>query len=278
MKTTGSPLPSYILGHTPEELQRLALQAAFYRPLTDTLFTDAGLEPGMHVLDVGCGVGDVSFLAAERVGPAGSVVGIDRSGEALALARARAAEHGLANVRFVESSVYDFTSAQPFDAVVGRMILEHLPDPQAALRRAVELVRPGGLVVFQEMEMAARGMAWPAVPIFERIWDWVGETARRGGMRMNMGLELVPAMREAGLVQPRANIGGRADGGPDSPIYELATGSVRSMLPLMERLGIATATEVDVDTLAQRFRDQATACNATVVLSIFVGAWARKPG
>jgi ubiquinone/menaquinone biosynthesis C-methylase UbiE len=49
------------------------------RPITERLLRSAGIEPGMRVLDIGCGAGDVSMLAAELVGSTGSVVGIDRN-------------------------------------------------------------------------------------------------------------------------------------------------------------------------------------------------------
>lgn len=63
--------PSYVLGNTPEELTRLGDQARFFGDLTAQLLQLAGLDAGMHVLDVGCGAGDVAFLAASMVGPSG---------------------------------------------------------------------------------------------------------------------------------------------------------------------------------------------------------------
>src|SRR5215211_5695773 len=91
----------YALGHTNEELERLISQARFFGELTEHFLALAGIQPGMHVLDVGCGAGDVSSLAARIVGPTGSVLGIDRSDESVALAASRATAGGLRNVRFV---------------------------------------------------------------------------------------------------------------------------------------------------------------------------------
>jgi SAM-dependent methyltransferase len=79
----GAAIP-YILGHSESELHRLMRQAAVLAPITRRLFSDAGLARDMRVLDVGCGTGDVSILAAEMVGSGGAVVGIDRSKDALA--------------------------------------------------------------------------------------------------------------------------------------------------------------------------------------------------
>jgi SAM-dependent methyltransferase len=78
--------PSYALARSREEYERLSHQAAFIKGTTERLLRAADLEPGMRVLDVGSGAGDVAFLGAELVGPEGKVVGVD--GAALAVARA----------------------------------------------------------------------------------------------------------------------------------------------------------------------------------------------
>lgn len=92
---------AYILGHSKQELRRLMLQAENLRPITARLLREAGLAPGMRVVDLGCGVGDVAFLAAEMVGPTGSVIAIDRNTTAIVTARASAAGH--TNIEFIEA-------------------------------------------------------------------------------------------------------------------------------------------------------------------------------
>ena len=73
----------YVLGHSDPELNRLAMQSAFWGELTEEVFRRAGIGVGMHVLDIGSGAGDVAFLAARLVGPTGSVLSIDRSEDAI---------------------------------------------------------------------------------------------------------------------------------------------------------------------------------------------------
>ena len=68
----------YALGHSEKELQRLSRQGQVFGPFTRQLFEQAGISQGMRVLDVGCGSGDVAFLAADLVGLSGEVVGVDR--------------------------------------------------------------------------------------------------------------------------------------------------------------------------------------------------------
>jgi ubiquinone/menaquinone biosynthesis C-methylase UbiE len=90
----------YALGYSEREKERLVIQSRIYGDLTEWLFRMAGIQPGMSVLDVGCGVGDVSLLAASIVGPAGSVLGVDRATDSIATARGRAQAAGLENVAF----------------------------------------------------------------------------------------------------------------------------------------------------------------------------------
>jgi ubiquinone/menaquinone biosynthesis C-methylase UbiE len=76
----------YAMGHSDRERRRLALQASVQNPTTEQLLRRAGILAGMRVLDLGCGVGDVSMLAAHLVGRHGSVTGIDLDEAALAIA------------------------------------------------------------------------------------------------------------------------------------------------------------------------------------------------
>src|SRR5215813_2793516 len=109
--------PEYSLGHSEQELRRLRIQAAWYEPSTLRLFQEAGISEGMRVLDLGCGVGDVSFAARKLVRDSGEVVGIDRSEVAVDEARRRAKAAELKNVQFVTSDLDQFQSAEKFDAV-----------------------------------------------------------------------------------------------------------------------------------------------------------------
>src|SRR6516162_6745059 len=122
------PSDKYPLGYTEDEARRLAVQAAFIQDLTGDVFRRAGIGPGMHVLDLGCGVGDVSFLAAGMVGSAGTVLGIDRNASSIETARHRAIGLGLSNVQFEVSELDTFAdNGRTFDALIGRLVLLYLP-------------------------------------------------------------------------------------------------------------------------------------------------------
>ena len=91
---TVSQVPEYSLGHSAAEQERLQRQAGYLRGITESIWRTAGIIPGLRVLDVGCGVGDTTFLAADLVGPDGFVVGMDRSADAISAARRRAETGG----------------------------------------------------------------------------------------------------------------------------------------------------------------------------------------
>jgi ubiquinone/menaquinone biosynthesis C-methylase UbiE len=266
---------AYVLGHQDDELQRLIEQSRYLGDLTKDVLQRGGLTRGMRVLDVGCGAGDVSFLAASLVGPTGSVIGIDRSPEAVALARKRAADAGLANVTFQMSDLENLTLDRKVDALIGRLVLLYMKDPADCLSRWASHVETAGIVVFHEMVMMAL-RSLPPVPSYDNACTRIAETFRRSGADLEMGMKLYSTFLAAGLPPPQMIMGGRIGGGPDIPAYSYIAEIVRSLLPAMERFGIWTAAEAGIDTLAQRMRDEAVRGGGVVATPPLVGAWCRK--
>jgi cyclopropane fatty-acyl-phospholipid synthase-like methyltransferase len=123
----------YVLGHTDREQLRLIRQARVLAPYTEHFLRDAGIAAGMRVLDIGCGMGDVTMLAAGLVGPTGSVVSIDLDQASIETARRRASAIGLDNATFCQADIATFADQQPFDAIVGRLVLEFVPDTVAII-------------------------------------------------------------------------------------------------------------------------------------------------
>jgi len=139
----------YALGATSAEHARLIRQAVIWDPFTERLFRDAGIGPGQRVLDIGSGVGDVAMLAARLVGPSGAVIGVERDPATIAMARSRVAKAALSNVSFIESDIRGVPSTELFDAVVGRAVMQYLPEAGGALRSLAALVRPDGVLRFK---------------------------------------------------------------------------------------------------------------------------------
>jgi SAM-dependent methyltransferase len=240
---------------------------------TRMIFAAAGIRPGMRVLDLGCGAGDVAFVAADLVGSDGHVVGVDRLPEALAQARLRAEQRGLAHVQFVEGDVHDPAPGGPFDAIVARLVLMYLPDPAAVLRRQATVLRAGGLVVPVELDIpAARSL--PATPLVSQALAWIAEAFAKGGIQPSLGPRLWATAREAGL-RPLGMIGIQPHFGPDDPAaVDVLAGVIRTAAPLIERTGVATAEEIGVETFAQRLRDELQRNSAVFAHPTLLSAWA----
>jgi ubiquinone/menaquinone biosynthesis C-methylase UbiE len=266
----------YALGYSTEEERRLAMQAGMFEVLTEDVFRHAGLSTGMHVLDIGCGVGDVSFLAARLVGPSGSVIGIDRGEESVETARRRAKRLGIDNATFFAAEVSDFETGSVFDAIVGRLILLYLPDPAQILRRLSSHLRAGGVMAFQEMDMSTF-LSRDAAPLITRVATWIYDAFGAAGAQREMGPRLPDIFMQAGFSRPEMIAGQTVVNGVEPSSYILIAGLARSLLPVMERAKIATAEEVGVDTLAERLIAEAIDRRLSVAYRPrLVGAWARK--
>lgn len=274
MTTHHQTEPTYVLGYSEIESQRLINQSRFYGELTEEVLRRAGIGSGVRVLDVGCGVGDVTFLLASIVGPSGSVLGVDRAPESVQLARERATTLGLSNVAFQEGDIANLALDEKFDALVGRFVLLYMSDPTAVLQGLRRLVPSGGLVVFQEMDMSA-ARSVPRATLYETCLEWIRETFRLGGVEIDMGSRLFPTFQRAGLPAPEMMLQARIEGKPESFSYTYIALAVRSLLPMMERYGVTTATEVQIDTLAERLRAEVVQGGGVVIQPSLVGAWVR---
>src|SRR5947209_1120609 len=119
----------YALGYSKAEQKRLMRQATLLAPLTTRCLRDAGICIGHRVMDIGSGAGDVSMIAARLVGTTGIVVGVERESSMLALARERVHAAAMDNVTFIQGDVHRIEFEELFDAVVGRLVLNHLAGP-----------------------------------------------------------------------------------------------------------------------------------------------------
>ena len=265
---------NYPLGYTQAEFERLQSQGLFFRDLTEDLLRRAGIASGMHVLDIGSGAGDVSLLAGELVGPSGRVLGIERSTEATQIAHHRAVTAGQHWVSFCSTELAAFASEDKFDAIIGRLILMYLADPAEALRGLCRYLRPEGLVVFQEMVMPL-AQSHPDGKQVHQCFDWIIETFLRAGFEIDMGSKLYATFRSAGLPLPEMMLAGRVEGGRESPIYDWLTGVLRSLLPVAEGLKVVSADQVQIETMAERLRNEAAQHNAIIMAPPLIGAWSR---
>lgn len=261
---------SYVLGHSDRELTRLEAQAQLVEPITRRFLLAAGISAGMRVLDVGSGAGDVAFLLADLVGETGEVVGVDRSAAALSVARVRADERGIVNVSFLEGDPTSIAFAEPFDAAIGRYVLQFQIDPAAMLQKVAERVRPGGVVVFHELDWDGV-RSFPPVPTYDNCCRLCRE-AIGSSAETRMGAKLYSTFLAAGLRAPALRL--EALAGVAEPLRMVAD-LAGSLAAKIEQLGLARSAHLDPDALYETMRAEAQETHSVVVGTFQFGAWSK---
>jgi SAM-dependent methyltransferase len=195
----------YLHGTAPDEQGRLSRLNDL---LNDLALREMALAGGEKVLDVGCGLGQLSRAMARQAGASGAVIGVERSAEQLAEARRLAEGAGegrLVEFRPGEAVRLPLHEAEwgAFDVVHARFLLEHVPDPAAVVREMVRAVRPGGRVILQDDGHDTLRL-WPEPAGFGRLWQAYQRTYDRVGNDPVVGHRLVSLLAQAGAA-PRRN-------------------------------------------------------------------------
>ena len=184
-------------------------------------------------------------------------------------------EREIRNVSFREGDPAAMTFDRPFDAVVGRYVLLFQAAAADMVRRLSRHVRPGGLVLFHEPDwVSARSI--PPAPTYDRCCGWIRDTFRNAGTDSDMAGKLYVAFVDAGLPAPSMQMQTFIGGGATSAEFVQAVADlVGILIPAIERLGIATRSEVDHNTLSERLRQELEARASVVVGRSEVTAWSR---
>ncbi|HEX6542866.1 MAG TPA: class I SAM-dependent methyltransferase [Ktedonobacterales bacterium] len=271
----GSLSPSdYLFAQATDEARRLKRQSEFFHRFTSAFLESAGITTGMKVLDVGTGIGEVAFMLAERVGPQGTVVGIDINPAMIDFARQQAQVAGFTNVSFLQGDILHMALDDQFDAVVGRLVLMYMKDRVAVLRRLSQQLRPGGMLAFQELDLTLAGTSLPRAPLVEQVGNRLTQVFQRAGLDTR-GLNLFHLFLEAGMPAPEMELITTVGGGPDWAGYEQLVDITSALLPLILAFGIATQEEVQVETLLQQLREEAATRQNVVMIHGLMNVWTR---
>lgn len=220
-------LDTYVLAHGASGRERLRILAGVMQDGTTRLLQGVGIAPGARCLDVGCGGGDVAVILARLAGPEGHVTGVDFDPVKVEMATGEAAAAGIANLSYLTGSVYDLAPVGDFDVVTARLVLSHLADPAAALERMLGALRPGGVVVLEDVEFSAH-ICWPHLPAMDAFIRLYTAMATSTGGDPEIGPKLAGMLRQAGL----------ADVGMQVSQPAGVTGDAKVMTPLtMQSIG-----------------------------------------
>jgi trans-aconitate methyltransferase len=264
----------YVLGYTDREQYRLIQQARALAPATEHFLRNAGIVSGMRVLDIGCGMGDVTMLVAQLVGEGGSVVSIDIDQASLDTARRRASAMGFGNTTFHRAEISTFTDVRPFDAIVGRLVLEFLPDPIAAISRLSELLRPGGIMAFQEPSWKIWLTYTSHLPLRTAVTTVIRDTFIAGGVNTEMELPLYRGFKAANLSTPQLHVDLPVGDGPE--FRNLLHDLLRAVWSRAQALGLPLESLGPPETLAKRLNEELDANGSFASFVGLVGAFARK--
>ena len=248
--------------------------------MTRRLFERAGITAGMRVLDIGSGSGDVALLAAHFVGPTGAVTGIDRDPAQVEYAEQRAKTRGLTNVHFITGDFREIELTPAVDAIVGRLVFMYAANPLDAIRRALRNLKSGGIIALQESIIDYEGPVFiePLDCLAAKAAGWFRAGFKHAGVHSRMGMRLFGLMRRAGLA-PSTEIDMLVpiQEGPDGALFSTLASVVRSQIPAIVASGVATETEIDIDTLEERMIADAPADGVVGYFNLgHVSVWARK--
>ena len=263
----------YFLGYRQAEQERLQRQAQEFAHEARWLLDQIDPLEGGKVVEIGCGPQGCLDLLAERVGPTGSVVGVERSEDAVTLARKFAADHGLANVEVFNRDAR--ASGLPrgvFDLATARLVLVNIPKPEEVVAEMVALVRPGGTVALHEADWPAQACD-PPTPAWDRLFAILLAYAKANGIDLMIGRRVPRMLREAGLIdiQVKPLIYVHPDGHGRRTLFPMFVENLRDRLVEQRLIG-----DEELSALLTQLTRHLDDPNTLVVSHLFFQTWGRK--
>ena len=266
----------YALARAPEEYERLRAQARVWESATTRVLDDVGLAAGHSCLDAGCGPGETMRLMAERVGPSGSVRGLDADAPLGEAAIAMLHAHGHRQCRFEHA---DLTAHSPIsgpqcDLVYARLLLYHLPDRVAVLRRLWDAVAPGGHLVIQDYDVRTVAVV-PALETIEEFKRVVVAAFTAAGCDVYVGSRLPELFAQAGIGAPDGtDVTGKLE--PLADAQRFFRGVYSGVLSTAIAHGLTTE-ERAAAWQSEIGRDVVSYPDRPALWPLLIGAWKRKP-
>ncbi len=232
---------AYVIGGGVEGRERLRILSRVMQPATLACLAQAGMKEAMACLEIGCGGGDVAFDMARMTGPLGRVVATDIDETKLDLGRREAAGLQLNSVEFRVGDITESTFAAEFDLVHARFVLTHLADPAKALGNMRGALRPGGVVVVEDIDFRGH-FSYPESAALARYVELYSEVVRQKGADPNIGPRVPSLLTDAGFKNVQMRVvqpAGMAD-----EVKLMTPITMRSIGPAVIAGGLASEAEV----------------------------------
>ncbi|MRG98454.1 methyltransferase domain-containing protein [Polyangium spumosum] len=263
----------YLLERSAREAERLRRQVEELAGEARWLLDRLQIRPGASAIELGCGPYGVLDLLAERVGPSGTVVGLDRNEGFVASAREHAAELR-AHVEVIQGDARATNlPRESFDVAFCRLLLVNVPRPEQIVAEMVSLLRPGGVLASHEADYLPHGCDPPS-PAWDRLFDLFLAYSRAKGVDLFVGRRLHRMLRDAGLVEIQVN--------PVIHVYppghhrrSIFLDFVTNIRENLVREGFASDEELNE--LTRELRRHLDDPDTLVVSHLFFQVWGRKP-
>lgn len=264
----------YLLGRSAQEEDRLRKQVQDLAGEAKSLLDRLQIRPGARAIELGCGPQGVLELLAERVGPSGTVVGLDQNADFVASARKYVAEQQLLNVEVVhgDARATNFPKAS-FDVVFCRLLLVNVPRPEQVVEELVSLLRPGGIIASHEADYLPHRCD-PPCPAWDRLFEIFQAYSQAKGVDLFVGRKIHRMLRDAGIVKLQVN--------PVIHVYPpghnrrtIFLDFVQNIRDLLVREGFAKNEELNE--LTQELKRHLDDPNTLVVSHLFFQVWGFKP-
>lgn len=263
----------YMLGYRQQEQERLQAQASQLAHESAWLFDQLGDLTGARVVEIGCGPLGCLELLSERVGESGQVIGIERSPDAVAMARELFASRQLKNVDVRELDARSTGLPRgSFDLVTSRLVLVNIPDPMEVVTEAMALARPGGWVAFHEADYMSH-VCDPSIDAWDSLVALLVRYSELNGIDPFIGRKVPRLLREAGLTEIEVN--------PIVHVYPPGHGRRAILLDFAENLSErilaqGLAQEVELSALKKALGQHLDDPGTLVVSHVFFQVWGRR--
>ena len=265
-------LKHYVIRGGVQGRERLRLLSRVMHESTAALFDRVGITEGMKCLDIGCGSGDVTLELARRVGPTGRAVGADIDSTKLDLCRADAQSLDISNVEYRTIDIREHPTSPEFDVVHARFLLTHLNDPEAAVDAFYDHLKPGGLVIVQDIDFTGH-FVYPDSRAFRRFHALYCTAVRKRGGDPDIGPRLPLLLKQSGFADVKVNV--TQSVGCEGEVKLLNALTMENIADAVLEDELATREEIDeiVSELYEYAADGMTIAGTPRI----VQAWGRKP-